>query len=40
VAFPPDYKLEMNRMRLQLHNYLVHHNGKFWCIWIYTVSVR
>lgn len=37
VAFSPDYqqgeKLEMNRMRLNLHNYLVHFAGKFWCIW-------
>lgn len=37
VAVSPDYKrdekLEMNRMRLQLHNYLAFHNGKFWCIW-------
>lgn len=37
VAFSPDFqpgeKLEMNRMRLQLHNYLIHHQGKFWCIW-------
>lgn len=37
VAYSPDFtpgeKLEMNRMRLQLHNYLVHHDGKFWCIW-------
>jgi len=33
----PDYrqgqKLEMNRLRLQLHNYLAFHQGKFWCIW-------
>jgi hypothetical protein len=37
VAFSPDYKpgekLEMNRMRLNLHNYLAYHDGKFWCIW-------
>jgi hypothetical protein len=37
VAYSPDYKpgekLEMNRMRLNLHNYLIHHGGKFWCIW-------
>ena len=37
VALSPDFKpsdkLEMNRMRLQLHNYLIHHDGKFWCIW-------
>ncbi len=33
----PDYKegekLELNRLRLQLHNYLAYHDGKFWCIW-------
>ena len=37
VAYSPDYqpgdKLEMNRMRLNLHNYLAHHDGRFWCIW-------
>ncbi len=37
VALSPDFevgeKLEMNRMRLQLHNYLIHHHDKFWCIW-------
>ena len=37
VAFSPDYKvgekLEMNRMRLNLHNYLVYQDGRFWCIW-------
>ncbi|MCA9174811.1 MAG: exo-alpha-sialidase [Planctomycetales bacterium] len=37
VAYSPDFapgeKLEMNRMRLQLHNYLAHFGGKFWCIW-------
>lgn len=37
VAFSPDYKpgekLEMNRMRLNLHNYLAYHAGRFWCIW-------
>ena len=26
-------KLELNRLRLQLHNYLIFHDGKFWCIW-------
>ncbi len=26
-------KLELNRLRLQLHNYLIRHDGKFWCIW-------
>ena len=29
----PDEALEMNKMRLQLHNYLAYHDGKFWCIW-------
>ncbi len=29
----PGDKLEMNKMRLQLHNYLAYHDGKFWCIW-------
>jgi len=29
----PGDKLEMNRLRLQLHNYLIFHEGKFWCIW-------
>jgi len=33
----PDFqdgeKIEMNRLRLQLHNYLAFHEGKFWCIW-------
>ena len=37
VAYSPDFKpgekLEMNRMRLNLHNYLAYHDGKFWCIW-------
>lgn len=37
VAYSPDYKpgekLEMTRMRLNLHNYLIHHDGRFWCIW-------
>lgn len=37
VALSPDFqpgeKLEMNRMRLNLHNYLIHHQGRFWCIW-------
>ena len=36
VAYSPDYKpgekLEMNRMRLNLHNYLIHHDDKFWCL--------
>ena len=37
VAFSPDYdpaeKLEMNRMRLNLHNYIIYHADRFWCIW-------
>ncbi|MBD3673640.1 MAG: exo-alpha-sialidase [Planctomycetaceae bacterium] len=37
VAYSPDFqpgdKLEMNRMRLQLHNYLAWYDGRFWCIW-------
>ncbi|MCG8602414.1 MAG: glycoside hydrolase [Verrucomicrobiales bacterium] len=32
-GFSTGEKLEMNRMRLQLHNYLIHYAGKFWCIW-------
>lgn len=26
-------KVEMRDLRLNLHNYLIHHDGKFWCIW-------
>lgn len=26
-------KIGMNDLRFQLHNYLVHHDGRFWCIW-------
>ena len=37
VAFSPDYKpgekLTPTRLRLNLHNYLIRHDGKFWCIW-------
>ena len=29
----PGDKLEMTKLRLQLHNYLIFHDGKFWCIW-------
>ena len=32
-GYQPGEKLEMNRLRLQLHNYLAFHDGKFWCIW-------
>ena len=32
-GFKEGDKLEMNRLRLQLHNYLAFHEGKFWCIW-------
>lgn len=28
----PD-KIDMHHLRLNLHNYLVHYDGKFWCIW-------
>ncbi len=31
-AESPD-KIDMHHLRLNLHNYLVHHDGKFWCIW-------
>lgn len=31
--FQPGERLEMDRMRLNLHNYLIHHDGRFWCIW-------
>ena len=31
-ATTPD-KVDMRDLRLNLHNYLVHHDGKFWCIW-------
>jgi hypothetical protein len=31
-AGPAD-KIDMHHLRLNLHNYLVRHNGKFWCIW-------
>ncbi len=37
VAFSPDYqageKVIMQKIRLNLHNYLAHFDGKFWCIW-------
>ena len=26
-------KIDMHHLRLNLHNYLVHHDGRFWCIW-------
>lgn len=31
-ATTPD-KIDMRDLRLNLHNYLVHHDGRFWCIW-------
>lgn len=31
-AASPD-KIDMHHLRLNLHNYLVHYDGKFWCIW-------
>ena len=29
----PSDKIDMHDLRLNLHNYLVHHDGRFWCIW-------
>lgn len=26
-------KIDMVDLRLNLHNYLIHHKGRFWCIW-------
>ena len=26
-------KIDLHNIRLQLHNYLVHHAGRYWCIW-------
>jgi hypothetical protein len=26
-------KIDMADLRLNLHNYLIHHQGRFWCIW-------
>ena len=31
-ADPPD-KVDMEDLRLNLHNYLIHHAGRYWCIW-------
>ncbi len=31
-AAPPD-KIDMHHLRLNLHNYLIHHDDKFWSIW-------
>lgn len=31
-ARTPD-KVDMLDLRLNLHNYLIHHKGRFWCIW-------
>ncbi len=31
-AAPPG-KIDMHHLRLNLHNYLIHHGDKFWCIW-------
>ncbi len=31
-ARTPD-KIDIEDLRLNLHNYLMHHEGKFWCIW-------
>ena len=32
-GYTPDQKLLMTTMRLNLHNYLAHFDGRFWCIW-------
>ncbi|MGE0759454.1 MAG: sialidase family protein [Pirellulaceae bacterium] len=32
-GYTPDQPLTMEKMRLNLHNYLAHHEGRFWCIW-------
>lgn len=29
----PSDQIDMHHLRLNLHNYLVHHDGRFWCIW-------
>lgn len=29
----PVDQLHMADLRLNLHNYLVHHNGRYWCLW-------
>lgn len=29
----PPAQVDMLDLRLNLHNYLIHHDGKFWCIW-------
>lgn len=26
-------RIDMHHLRLNLHNYLVHHDGRYWCIW-------
>ena len=26
-------KIDMHHLRLNLHNYLIHYGGRFWCIW-------
>jgi len=26
-------KIDLRDLRLNLHNYLIYHDGKFWCIW-------
>lgn len=31
-ARTPD-KIDMLDLRLNLHNYLIHHEGRFWCLW-------
>lgn len=27
-------KIDLRDLRLNLHNYLIYHDGKFWCIWM------
>ena len=33
VAAAGKAKIELHDLRFQLHNYLAHHDGRFWCIW-------
>jgi hypothetical protein len=29
----PEEKFDLHNLRFELHNYLAHHDGRFWCIW-------
>jgi hypothetical protein len=29
----PKEKYDLHNLRFELHNYLAHHDGRFWCIW-------